>query len=225
MSVKPGKTSRTSSPTDGDVVQAAGVAQRVDVARGQRRRVAVAAHGPGGANGGPGALEVRQRADDVAGGGVLRAEVEVQEGVVDALGHLALEQLEVAVGLVLGVADRAQVAEVLDAHGGALLALGQVARQALGDLLVDAPLEAVLGAVAEQAHGVVGDRRAVLEIARVVDLGQEEGLAPGAARRARAGARTSSATSTSSASRYMTQSPVAASKDTLRAAEKSPSHS
>ena len=35
---------------------------------------------------------------------------------------------------------------------------------------------------------------------------------------------TSSATRTSSASRYMTQSPVAASKETLRAAEKSPSH-
>ena len=46
----------------------------------------------------------------------------------------------------------AQVAEVLDAHRRALLALGQVGRQALGDLLVDAALEAVLGAVAEQAH-------------------------------------------------------------------------
>jgi hypothetical protein len=105
----------------------------------------------------------------------------VQEGVVDALGHLALEQLEVAVRLVLGVADGAEVAEVLDAHRGALLALGQVGGQALGDLLVDAALEAVLGAVAEQAHRVVRDRRAVLEIAGVVDLGQEEGLAPGAA--------------------------------------------
>src|SRR5947208_3575833 len=33
-----------------DLAQAAGVAQRVDVARGQRRRVAVAAHAPGGAD-------------------------------------------------------------------------------------------------------------------------------------------------------------------------------
>ena len=47
----------------GDLVQAAGVAQRVDVARGQRRRVAVAAHAPGRPRTvGPGALEVRQRA-------------------------------------------------------------------------------------------------------------------------------------------------------------------
>ena len=87
------------------------------------------------------------------------------------------------------------------------------------------PSKRYSGRLRNRRMRVVRDRRAVLEIARVVDLGQEEGLAPGAARPARAGAATSSATSTSSASRYMTQSPVAASKDTLRAAEKSPSHS
>ena len=51
----------------------------------------------------------------------------------------------------------------------------------LGDLLVDAALEAVLGAIAEDAHRVVRDRGAVLDVAGVVGLGQEEGLAPGAA--------------------------------------------
>ncbi len=79
----------------------------------------------------------------------------MQERRVDALGDLALEQLEVAVRLLLGVADRAEVAEVLDAHLRELEALGQVGRQPVGDLLVDAALEAVLGAVAEEAQRVV----------------------------------------------------------------------
>ncbi len=73
-----------------------------------------------------------------------------------------------------------EVAVVLDAHARRLDALGQVAGQAVGDLLVQAPLEAVLGAVAEHAQRVVGDRRAVLQVARVVGLRQVERLAPGA---------------------------------------------
>ena len=165
----------------GDLGNAAGVAQRVHVTGGQRGRIAVAADASGLAHRRPRALEVGQGARRVAGGRVLRAEVEVQERVVDALGHLALEQFEVAVGLVLGVAHGAEVAEVLDAHRGALQALGQVGRQVLGDLLVDAALEAVLGAIAEHAHRVVRDRRAVLDVAGVIGLGQEEGLAPGTA--------------------------------------------
>ena len=48
----------------------------------------------------------------------------------------------------------------------------------MGDLLVDAALEAVLGAVAEDAQGVVGDGGAVAELAGVVRLDQVEGLAP-----------------------------------------------
>ncbi len=67
-----------------------------------------------------------------------------------ALGELALEQLDVAARLVLGVADGAEVAEVLDADVRTLQALGEEARQAVGDLLVDAPFEAVLRAVAEE---------------------------------------------------------------------------
>jgi hypothetical protein len=132
---------------------------------------------------------VLERALRVARGRVLRAEVEVQERRVEALGRLALEELEVAVDLVLRAADRPQVAEVLDADGGALEAFGQVARQVLGDLLVDAPLEAVLGPVAERAQRVVRDRGAVLEVAGVVGLDEVERLAPGAPRSARAGAR------------------------------------
>ena len=70
---------------------------------------------------------------------------------------------------------------MLDADRGRLEALGQVGRQVVGDLLVEAALEAVLGAVAEEAQRVVGDRGAVLELAGVVGLDQVEGLAPGAA--------------------------------------------
>ena len=49
-------------------------------------------------------------------------------------------------------------------------ALRQVARQALADLLVQAPLEAVLGPVAEHAQRVVRHGRAVFLVARVVGL-------------------------------------------------------
>ena len=121
-----------------------------------------------------------QRARDVAGGGALGPEVEVQERRVDALGDLALQELEVAARLLLGVADGAEVAEVLDAHLRVGDALGQ-RRQLVGELLVDAALEAVLGAVAKEPQRVVLDGRAVLELADVVGLGQEDALAPGVA--------------------------------------------
>ena len=106
----------------------------------------------------------------------------MQERRVEALRGLTLQQLEVAVDLVLGAAHRAQVAEVLDAHRGALEALGQVGGQVLGDLLVDPAVEPVLGAVAEHAQGVVGDGAAVAQLAGVVDLDEIEGVPPRAAR-------------------------------------------
>src|SRR5439155_12886845 len=117
----------------------------------------------------------------LAQGAVLGPEVEVQERRLAVLLELALEQLEVAPALVLLLAHDPEVAEVLHADVGGLDALGQVARQAVGDLLVDAALEAVLGPVAEDAQGVVVDGRAVLEVAGVVGLDEEERLAPDAA--------------------------------------------
>jgi hypothetical protein len=51
----------------------------------------------------------------------------------------------------------------------------------VGDLLVQAILEAVLGAVAEYAQCVVHERAAVAQLTGVAGLDQIEGLAPGAA--------------------------------------------
>ena len=69
---------------------------------------------------------------------------------------------------------------MLDAHVGRLQALGQVAGQRLGDLLVQASLEAILLAVAEHPQRVVRDRGTVLQLAGVVGLGEVERLTPGA---------------------------------------------
>ena len=61
-------------------------------------------------------------------------------------------------------------------------------------------------------------------LARVVRLDEVEALAPRAARRSSRSRAASSRSSCSSASRYMIQSPVAASSETLRASENEPFH-
>ena len=70
---------------------------------------------------------------------------------------------------------------VVDPDRGRLQPLRQAGGQILGDLLVDASFEAILGPVAEDAQGVVGDGGAVAELTGVVGLDQVEGLTPGAA--------------------------------------------
>ena len=162
----------------GDVT---GQAQRGGEARGERGSEPERAHVALGGDARPGLAEVLERELRLAQGAVLGPEVEVQERRLAVLLELALEQLEVAPALVLLLAHDPEVAEVLHADVGGLDALGQVARQAVGDLLVDAALEAVLGPVAEDAQGVVVDGRAVLEVAGVVGLDEEERLAPDAA--------------------------------------------
>src|SRR5205823_7096018 len=130
----------------------------------------------------PGLLEAGEGRAGVAGGGVLGAEVEGQEGRrPGALLELALEQLDVAARLLLRAADGAEVAVVLDAYARVLEALRVVGRQLVRDLLVDASLEAVLRPVAEDAERAVGRGRAVAGVAREVGLDDEEGLAPDAA--------------------------------------------
>ena len=164
-------------------LEPAGDAAGAHEARDERRDVAVGGEVGLAAHELPGGLEARARVLVLAQGRVLGAEVEVQEAEssLDALVALALEQLDVAARLVLGVADDAEVAVVLDADVGDLDALGLAAREVVGDLLVDAALEAVLGAVAEHAHRVVRDGRAVAELAGEVRLDEVEGLAPRAA--------------------------------------------
>ncbi len=127
----------------------------------------------------PGAFELDERGRAITGGGVLAAEVEVQERRRVAFGLLQTQQLDVASCLAATVAHGAQVAVVLDAHARHLDALRQIPGQPVGDLLVQASLEAVLGPVAEDAQRFVGDRGAVLQIARVVGLRHVERLAPG----------------------------------------------
>ena len=75
---------------------------------------------------------------------------------------------------------------MLDTDPGLLDALRQIARQLVADLLVKAPVEAVLGPVSEHPHRVVGEGGAVLDVARVVGLDEVERLAPGAPQSARA---------------------------------------
>jgi len=69
---------------------------------------------------------------------VLGADVEMQERRRRGLALLGAEQLDVAGGLLLGVADSAEIAEVLDPDGGLLDAVVRVRRQVVGDLLVQA---------------------------------------------------------------------------------------
>ena len=63
--------------------------------------------------------------------------------------------------------DRCDVCdkEILESQVKALQELIEVARQVVRELLVQAALEAVLGAVAEHAEGVVGHGGAVLHVA------------------------------------------------------------
>ena len=86
----------------------------------------------------------------VADDRVLGADVEVQECRRRALALLGAEQIDVAGRLLLGVADGTEVAEVLDPDRGLLDAVVRVGRQVVGDLLVQAALEAVVRAVAEE---------------------------------------------------------------------------
>ena len=104
----------------------------------------------------------------------------MKESAVQAFVLLQAQQIDVAAGLLSTVAHGAQIAVVLDPHAGRLDALGQEGGQAVGDLLVQAALVAILGAVSEEAQGVVGHGGAFVEVAGVVGLRQVEGLAPGA---------------------------------------------
>ena len=70
---------------------------------------------------------------------------------------------------------------MLDADVRRVDPLGQVRRQRLGDLLVQAAAEAILRARAEDAQGGVRGGGAVAHLAGVADLRQVEGLAPGLA--------------------------------------------
>ncbi len=155
-------------------------AQRLDHAAHQRRRELVAVAIGQALQQLPGALELGERRLRFVRGGILGAEVVVQERRRRAFGLLQAQQLDVAARLLAAVAHSAEIAVVLDAHAACLDALGQVAGQAVGDLLVQAPLEAVLGPVAKYAQRVVRDGGAVLEIAGVVGLREVERLAPGA---------------------------------------------
>jgi hypothetical protein len=92
---------------------------------------------------------------------------------------LQLEELDVALGLVLGRDPAAQVAVVPHTHRAGLEPLRQVGGHGVGLLLVDAALEAVLRAPPPQAQGVMGDGRARFVTAGVVGLDQVEGLTPG----------------------------------------------
>src|SRR5205085_2538253 len=68
----------------------------------------------------PRALELSERRWGIAGGCVLRAEVEVEERGGRGLGLLRLQQLDVPSRLLLRVADAAEIAVVLDANRGLL---------------------------------------------------------------------------------------------------------
>ena len=129
----------------------------------------------------PRLLELGERRWRVTGRGVLGAEVEVKERGRRGLGLLGLQQLDVPSRLLLGVTYGGEVAIVLHPHRGLLEALGKVGGKVLCDLLVQAPLEAVLGTVAEHPQRVEGDGRAVAGLAGEVRLEQVERLAPGPA--------------------------------------------
>ena len=163
--------------------------QRADEPAGERRHEAVGGDVLVVADAQPRGLELVQCGDGVAGGGVLRAEVEREERAVETLGDLALEQLDVAARLLLRVADRAEVAVVVDPHVGDREALGEERGQVLGDLLVDAALEAQARAVAEDAQRVVGDGGAVLQRARCGSSPAGSGPRARSGRSGRAGAR------------------------------------
>ena len=70
----------------------------------------------------------------------------------------ASDQVEVAPRLVLGLAHHSQVAVMIDPHwGSAAVALGQVGREGVGELLVDPAAEAVFRPIAEEPEGSVLD--------------------------------------------------------------------
>src|ERR1700712_3583065 len=104
----------------------------------------------------PGVLEVTRGALPVAQHLVLGAQVEGCERARRLL-RLAHEQLEVAARLVPADDAALEVSVVLDAHGRRLEALRQERRHEARLLLVDAALEAVLRAVAEEPHGRMRD--------------------------------------------------------------------
>ena len=86
------------------------------------------------------------------------------------------------------------------------------------------PSKRYSGPVAPEAKREVGDGRAGVLAAGVVRLDEVEALAPRAAEQRRAACGASSASRCSSASRYMIQSPVAVSSETLRASANEPFH-
>ena len=157
-SVKPGKSAQDLVAARARLREVAGHPQRADEPAGERRarsRRWRCAGRRGRAATRTRTCPARRRVSPAAAYSEPR--LNAQERAVEALGDLALEQLDVAARLLLRVADRAEVAVVVDPHVGDREALGEEGGQVLGDLLVDAALEAQARAVAEDAQRVVRD--------------------------------------------------------------------
>jgi hypothetical protein len=113
---------------------------------------------------------------------VLGAEVEERERIRRVLGDVELEQGQVPLRLPARRDALRAVAVVVDVDVDHLEALGQVERHGARLLLVDAADEAVLGPVAEEAHGLVDEAAARVFLAEDARHPEVEPLAPGAGR-------------------------------------------